>query len=119
MGQAPTYQSFPLMSGDEVQLEFTVTDNAGAVVDLTAGSGRFAVARTPIDATLVIDSDASPSTATISVVDPLTGRVDVIIADEQTESLLGDYYYEFKWTDIFGREAVVARGIMSFASNLI
>ena len=104
------------MSGDQVQLEFTVRDNDSAIVDLTGGSGRFAIARSPTDSP-VIDSDASPATATLNVT-PLTGRIDVIITDENTEALIGDYYYELKWTDVTGREAVVARGWISFADNL-
>jgi hypothetical protein len=119
MTTAPDYQSFPLVSGDQVQLEFTVVDRNDAIVDLTAGSGRFALARSVYDSTLIIDSAASPATATINVVDPLQGRVDVIMTDEVTDALVGDYYWEFRWTDILGREAMAARGIMSFAENLI
>jgi len=119
MGEAVDYQSFPLVSGETTELEFTVTDNDNAVVDLTGGSGRFAAARTPLDASLVLDSAASPATATIQVVNPLAGTVNVILADTVTDDLSGDYYWEFKWTDILGREAIIARGIMSFADNLI
>jgi hypothetical protein len=117
MGIAPTMQSFPVMSGDQVQLEFTVLDRNDDIVDLTGGSGRFAMARRPTS-NPGIDSDASPATATINVINPLTGRVDVIMTDENTEALRGSYYYEFKWTDLSGREAVVARGWISFAENL-
>lgn len=105
------------MSGDQVQLEFTVTDNDGTAVDLTGGSGRFAMARTVSD-TPVIDSNASPETATVAVQVAADGTVNVTITDENTEALAGDYYWEFKWTDGTGREAVVARGIMSFDVNL-
>lgn len=119
MAEAPAYQSFPIVSGDDVQLEFTVRDNDDAVVDLTGGSGRFAMARSVLSSSLVLDSDASPATATINIVDPLTGRVDVLIADTDTDALSGDYYYEFKWTDVLGREALIARGIMTFADNLL
>jgi hypothetical protein len=119
MTTAPEFQSFPVVSGDQIQLEFTVIDRNDAIVDLTAGSGRFAMARNVYDTTLVIDSDASPATATVSIVDPLNGRVDVIMTDETTDALVGDYYWEFRWTDILGREAMAARGIMSFAENLI
>lgn len=114
---APEPQSFPVMSGEQLQLELTITDNAGSVVDLTGGSGRFALARTWADSP-VIDSAASPATASISVVTPLAGRVNVVITDENTEALIGDYYYEFKWTDSSGREAITNRGWISFAGNL-
>jgi len=117
MGQAPNFQSFPVMSGDQVQLEFTVTDNAGDAVDLTGGSGRFALARKPTAAP-VIDSAASPPTATVTIILAISGRVNVVVTDEDSEALLGDYYFEFKWTDSAGRENVAARGWITFARNL-
>lgn len=115
---APDMQSFSVMSGDQVQLDFTVTDNDDAVVDLTGGAGRFAMARSASDS-IVLDSNASPQTATITVTDAAAGLVNVVITDENTEALAGDYYWEFKWTDSGGREAIVARGIMTFEVNLI
>lgn len=118
MTLAPTFQSFPVMSGDQVQLNFTITDNDDAVVNLTGGTGRFALARTPTS-TPDIDSNASPQTATITVTDAVNGAVNVVITDENTEALTGDYYYEFKWTDASGREAVVARGVITFEVNLL
>ena len=117
MSTAPIFQSFAVMSGDQVQLNFTVLDNDDAAVNLTGGSGRFAMARTPSD-TPDIDSDASPQTAVITVTQQSTGQVNVVITDENTEALTGDYYWEFKWTDQNGREAVVARGVMTFEENL-
>jgi len=117
MAEAPALKHLTLMSGDQHQLEYTVTDNDGAAVDLTGGTGRFAIARSP-SGTVVIDSDASPQTATVTVVSAVAGTVNVIITDTNTEALIGDYYYEFKWTDSTGREAVIARGWMTFARNL-
>ena len=119
MTTAPSYQSFAVLSGDQVQLDFTVTDNADAAVDLTAGSGRFAMARSNLSTALDIDSDASPKTATITVVSAPAGTVNVVITDENTDALQGDYYWEFKWTDNAGREAVIARGIITFEANLL
>lgn len=117
MTTAPEYQSFAVMSGDQVQLDFTVTDNDGAVVNLSGGTGRFAMARNA-NASPVIDSDASPQTAVITVTGAASGLVNVVITDEDTDALKGDYYWEFKWTDAAGREVVVARGVMTFNVNL-
>ncbi len=65
-----------------------------------------------------IDSAASPPTASVIFTDATNGLLTVTITDENTESLEGDYYYECKVTDSGGREAVVARGWISFAVNL-
>lgn len=109
-------QSFPAMSGDQLSLPITVRDNNDAIVDLTGGAAVFKMARTP-DSVPTIDSTASPATAT-AVLTPLSGLITVTITDENTEALRGDYYYECKFTDVSGREAVVARGWISFADNL-
>jgi len=108
-------QSFPVSSGDKVVLPITVTDNDGSAVTLTGASARFAMAR-DIGKSLVIDSDASPATASISI---SSNVVTVTIDDADTEALEGDYYYECKVTDSSGNEAVVARGWITFVRNLI
>lgn len=105
------------MSGDQLVLPITVKDNAGALVNLTGASGRFAMARSPTGVP-VIDSDASPAAASVVFTDPANGLVTVTITDENTEALIGDYYFECKVTDSSGREAVIARGWISFAENL-
>ena len=118
MAEAPQFQSFPVMSGDQVQLEFTVTDNDDNAVDLAGGSGRFALARNQ-ESTIIIDSESSPQTATVTVTDATNGLVNVVITDENTEALVGTYYWAFKWTDNTGREALVAQGYIDFLANLI
>ncbi len=118
MAEAPDFQSFPVMSGDQVQLNFTITDNSGSAVNLTGGTGAFAMARTP-SASPVIDSTASPATATINVTDAANGLLNVVITDEDSEALRGDYYYELQWTDASGRSVIVARGVITFEHNLV
>jgi hypothetical protein len=117
MAEAPVFQSFEIMSGGQHSLNFTVTDKNKAAVDLAGGSARFAMARSPND-TPVIDSDASPQTAQIAITDAPNGLLSVIITDENTEALEGDYYFELGWTDSGGRKAPVARGWVSVAPNL-
>ena len=117
MGQAPELQSFPVMSGDQVSLPITVVDNDDAIVNLSGGAAVFKMARRP-QSNPVIDSTESPATATAVLTTPESGLITVTIADENTESLIGDYYYECKFTDVSGREAVVARGWMTFEPNL-
>lgn len=110
-------QSFPVMSGETLILPLTIKDNDAALVNMTGASARFAMARRP-KGTPVIDSDASPATATVVVTAANGGPVTVTITDENTEALEGDYYYECKVTDSGGQEAVTNRGWISFAPNL-
>ena len=117
MGQAPAHQSFPVMSGDQLSLPITVLDNDDAVVDLSGGTAVFKMARKPTSSP-VIDSTASPQTATAVLTTPAAGLITVTITDENTDALKGDYYYECKFTDASGREAVVARGYITFNVNL-
>ena len=117
MGQAPALQSFPVMSGDQLSLPITVVDNDDAVVNLSGGAAVFKMARRP-QSDAVIDSTASPATATAVLTTPASGLITVTITDENTEALNGDYYYECRFTDISDREAVVARGWITFEPNL-
>lgn len=107
------------MSGDQLVLPITVKDNAGAIVPLSGATARFAMARSQTGVP-VIDSEASPATASVVIdpASPATGLVTVTITDENTDVLIGDYYYELKVTDSAGREAVTTRGWISFAENL-
>ncbi len=111
-------QSFPVQSGDTLQLPITVTDRNDQGVDLTGASAVFKMARNP-SAQPVIDSSASPATATCEVTDVgPPGVVTVTITDENTEPLVGDYYYECKVTDSFGNESTIARGWITMVKNL-
>lgn len=112
-------QSFPAISGDELVLPITVKDNDDVIVNLTGATARFAMARHPGGA-IVIDTAASPATASVAIGSPATaGVLTVTITDTTTDALSGDYYYECKVTDVSGQALVVARGYISFAINLI
>lgn len=112
------FQSFSIVRGQNKDLRFTVTDNDDAVVDLSGASARFAMTRNPKSSSKVLDSDASPQTATIDLTDALTGIVVVSIDDAVTDTLSGDYYYELKVTSGAGIEVVVARGWISYELSI-
>jgi hypothetical protein len=116
MSEAPSYQSFSIVSGNDLRLQFTVVDRNGSAVDLTGGSGRFAMARNQNASTVV---DSSSGTATVTIQDAATGRVDVVISDTTLDPLNGDYYYEFEWVDSTSRTVTVARGVLTVDENLI
>lgn len=103
------YQSFGLQQGQDVQLPITVVDSSGAAVDLTGASARFAMARDE-SSTPVIDSAASPQTASIAITDASGGVLTVTLKDTDLDGLAGDYYYECKVTDSGGNESITTRG---------
>lgn len=107
------YQSFGLQQGQNVELPITIVDNAGTAVDLTGATARFAMARSPISSTPVIDSAASPATATVTFTDAVNGLVTVTIDDSDLDALQGDYYYELKITDSSMNESITTRGWIS------
>ena len=118
MVEAAAMNSFAVISGTHIILQFSVVDDDAAAVSLTGGSGRFAMARSPSDSA-VVDTAASPQTATLTVTDAANGLLEVAITDEITDALSGDYYYELQWTDSTGRSMPTARGYMSFEENLL
>ena len=111
------YQSFGLQQGQNVELPITVVDSAGSAVDLTGASARFAMARNT-SATPVVDSNASPQTATITFTNAAAGLLTVAIDDTALDGLTGDYYYEVKATDSSTNESVIARGWITMEAAL-
>lgn len=111
-------QSFVVFAGEDVSIPITVTDNDGNVVDLTGGSVRFAAARR-VGGTAVLDSGASPATATAVVTTPASGLITVSLADTDTDDLLGTYAWQVKFTDSSSNETVVAHGFVTFKARQI
>lgn len=120
MVEAVSMNSFAVVSGTHIVLQFSVVDDDGNAVSLSGGSGRFAMARkASSSSTLAVDTAASPQTATLTVTDAGNGLLEVAITDEVTDTLSGDYYYELQWTDSTGRSMPTARGYISFEDNLL
>ncbi len=112
MSQAVAYNSFPVVAGQDIDLNLTIQDSAGTTVDLTGATLRF-VLTTPNNNGIVLDSDSSPQGATYAITSAADGEVTVSITDENMDGLLGDYYYEVKVTDSAGDEGVTNRGIIT------
>jgi len=109
------YTSFPLIAGNDDSITIAITDCDGAVVDLSGATIRF-LAYTPNDQGIVLDSAASPQTATITVTNDVGGVLVVALADTDTAALLGDYKYELKVT-LSGAEQVTNQGIITFEAS--
>ena len=109
-------QSFVRKAGDFLQFMLTVTnEDTGAAADLTGVTIRFVVARKP-GATPVLEAPATV-TAVISG-NPLLGLIDVQIDGDNTEVLVGTYYYECEIEDGVGRRNTIAFGYLTFEKDL-
>jgi hypothetical protein len=110
-------QTRVIFSGEDVVMPVAVEDNDAAVVDLSGGTARFVAARR-VGGELVLDSDASPATATVTIPSPSNGIIEVALAGADTDALVGTYYWELKLTDFSSNETVVAYGYLDVKDNL-
>lgn len=115
MSNALEFQSFTIQAGQDVNLNFTVTDRAGATRDISGTSIRFALSRKAWSNPLL---DSSEGTATVTITSGVQGRFTVALSDTNTDNLIGDYYYEVKITDGAGNETIAARGLVSFEPSI-
>ncbi len=113
MGEAVSYNSFPLTQGTDESLNLAITDAAGAAVDLTGATVTFVLA-TPNDGTTELTLTTTSSPQGITITDASGGLVSVPLVDSDTDSLLGDYQYEVKITESDGSESITNRGIITF-----
>lgn len=100
-------------AGDDLTLEFTVTDADGDAVNITGFTAKFAMARRVGD-TAVLSTEDSPATATASLTSPASGIYTIAIDKDDTEDLRGTYYFESDVVDGSGDESTVARGYLTF-----
>lgn len=100
-------------AGDDLSLQFTVTDADGNAVDITGFTCRFVIARRRGD-TAAVSTEASPATATAAITTAVSGIYTVTIDKAVTANLAGTYYFESEIQDGSGDESTVARGWMTF-----
>ena len=83
-----TNQNFSMHAGDAKELLFTVTDDAGAVVDLTGMSALWLLSRHPSDAAPLLVKDV-----TINEASPPAGIITVQLLEADTSALEYAAYY--------------------------
>lgn len=110
---AIAYNSFAFSAGQDMDLNLSIVDLAGAAVSLVGATIHFRMA-TPNDDGVVASSDDSPQTASYVITNDAGGLVTISIADTITDAFLGDYYYEVKVEDQDGNEGITNRGIITF-----
>lgn len=110
-------QQLEFHSGNDVELNYTVTDQAGVAKDLTGAQAViFVIAPSAGKAGLVTKSLGSGITLTT----PLQGKFRVTLVPADTEGLKGKpYYHEARVTDAAGKKVTVTYGILNLLENSI
>lgn len=121
MASAPEL-NIEVKRSDTKQLQVTIVDNAGAVVNLTgATSVRWwwskKLANGGFSPTQVFQRSLGSG---ITLVSPSTGRLDIDFDRTQTRDLTpGDYYHELEVIDLAGRVQTVLQGTVTLEKDLI
>lgn len=106
--------SLRYIAGDDVLLEFAVTDEDGDAAIIAGDTVHFAVAR-KVGQEPVLSTDDGNVTA--SLTNPSGGVFQVAIDDADTAGLLGTYAWQCALEDVSGNVATVARGYITFAAR--
>lgn len=113
-----TLQNFQVVSGDAPAggIVFTVTDQAGAVVDLTGASVRWS-ARRLNSATVAIEK--TTAAGGVEITDPTAGVFVVSLEAADTAALEGVYLHEAEVEDVAGNVWTAARGHMTITEDVV
>lgn len=108
---------FTMTAGDSKVLEVTVTDAAGAAVDLTGVQGiRWHMARSVNDRPATVEKSLGSG---IAVTDAVNGVFTVTLDSADTEDERGDFYHEAEVIDENGNVSTVLTGAVTINPALI
>lgn len=110
-----TSVSLSYVAGNDITLEFAVTNEDGDPANIGGATPRFVVARVGEDA-IISTEDA---TATAVITSASSGLFEVSIDAVQTVGLVGTYRFQAQIEDASGDIATVSRGFMTFRENLL
>jgi len=115
-----TQSSISMHSGDTRKLQVTIVDESSAAVDLTSASIIWALSKKAADEVLPRGSAIVTKSIGdgITVIDAVTGRVDILIDSADTASLAGDFYHEMQLT-LGGSVSTVLYGTVTIVKDLI
>lgn len=109
-----TSVSLSYVAGNDITLEFAVTDEDGNVANITGATPSFTVRRVGRDAVL-----STEDATAIAVITSAAGglfRVSIDAAD--TTELIGTYRFQAEIEDASGDISTVSRGFVTFRENL-
>jgi hypothetical protein len=105
---------FTMFSGDTKVLQITVTDEAGAAIDLTGVDLVWVLAKKVTAAPLVTKEIGTG----ITITDAAAGKFEVAIAPADTENIKGDYYHECQM-DAGGAISTIMTGKVTITPDAI
>ena len=108
-------QNFEMFSGDDKNIQFTITDEDNAASDITGASATWACSRRVKTSTLISKTVGSG----ITIVSGVGGVLLVSLAQADTASLRGDYYHELEIVDAAGKKTTAAYGTMTVLTDHI
>ena len=103
--------------GNTVTLDVAVTTAAGAPVDLTGSTLRFAVRRSPSDP-IILDKTSSGGGITIAPGTGGTATVSIVAADTEAGPT-GIFAWELEGTDPAGKVTTLASGTFVITATLV
>lgn len=112
-------QNFRIWTGNDLNVNFSVTDDNSSGLDLTAASVRWRAAKDPYHPS-VISKFSTVGTSEINITNTTAGLLTVNLNESDTNSLLpGVYYHELEVEDSTGNPFTVAIGHMTLEKSLI
>jgi len=110
-----TNQDATIVSGDTIDLEFTVTDPDDNPVDLSTSSLEYALAER--DGATVVTKTTGGGGVTVGGTDD--NVVTVRLAPSDTADIAGVYEHELEETDGSGAVATLATGVVHIRADII
>lgn len=105
-------------AGDDLEIEFVVTDSEGEAINLAGMDIRFAVARN-VGSPAVLGTEIDTPNVTVVATDLPNGVFRVRADGEHTVALSGTYRFECDIEDGDGRVSTVSHGFITFKSGLL
>jgi len=110
-------QTLDFFSGNDVLLNYTVTNQDGTAKDLTAASAVVFIIGVKAGKPALVTKTLG---AGIAITTPLQGKFTVTLVPADTEAIKGGgYYHEARVTDAAGKKVTVTYGTLNLRENTI
>lgn len=105
-----------VFSGDDLDLNVTVTDAADAALDLTSASSIIWRLSRHVGATADLTKSVGSG---VTVTDPVNGLLTVTIDAADTASLVGNFYHELEIVNQANKKSTVLHGLFEIVQDAI